>query len=251
MRKLLQLALLLGALTAHAWAATVTHAVSTADNGNGTSYVSGAFTPVAGDLLVVFVTATGTVATGTMTDSQGLGFTKVTSALKNTSADTIYFFVSNNTAAASSMTVTFNCTGDAATGATTQVARIAGMSRKGLSAILQTAKQENQAASGTPAPAFAAAAHTGNPTLGVVGNSTNPATMTPPTSWTEQNDTGHTLPTDGSEYVSRDSGFTGTTITWGSTSASAFGDIIVELDTTTPPAPTCVNALPLLGTGCN
>src|SRR5262249_36569936 len=99
----------------------------------------------------------------------------------------------------------------------------------------------------TPAPVFGASALTGNVTLGAVFNANNPAAMTPPTSWTEQNDTGYNTPTTGQEYVSRDSGFTGTTITWGNASGSAFSAITVELDTTSTPAapatPTLVQAV--------
>lgn len=214
--------------------AACTHAVSTASTTNASSYASGSFTPAAGDLLVAFVTATGTVAAGSMTDSQNLGWSKVTTALKASSADTLYCFVANKFAAASSMTVTFDCTGDAATGAVIQVVRVASMLRKGPLAIRQSAVSSNQT-SGTPGPSFAASALTGNVTLGLVGNATNPATMTTPTNWTEQNDTGYGTPTTGAEYVTRDSGFTGTTITWGSSSASAFGAIIVELDTSSAP----------------
>lgn len=222
-------------LSASCFASTVTHRISTASTTGGTSLVSGAFTPAAGELLIAFVTASGTTGTGSMTDAQNLGWSLITSVLKNSSADTIYAFVSNHTAAASSMTVTFTDTA-ASTGYVIQVAGVSGMTRTGLGAILQKATQANQAAAGTPALAFASAVQTGNPTLGVVGNSTNVAGMTPPTSWTEQNDTGFATPTTGAEYVSRDSGFTGTTVTWGSTSASAFGDIIVELDTSAPTA---------------
>jgi hypothetical protein len=60
--------------------------------------------------------------------------------------------------------------------------------------------------------------------------------MTPPTSWTEDSDNGYSTPTAGQESVSRVSGFTGTTVTWGGTSATAFGDIIVEIDTSSFPA---------------
>lgn len=214
--------------------ATCTHAIETDTTLTQTSYVSGAFTPAAADLLLVFVTSNATVAVGTMTDSQGIGFTKVTSAVYEASINTIYLFVANGPAAASSMTVTFDCTGDAAGGNIIQVVRVSGMLKFGLDAILQTAKQENQAAAGTPAPAFAASAKTGNPTLGVVGLSDNPAAMTPPTSWTEQSDAGYNTPVTGAEYVTRNSGFTGTTITWGSATSAVFGDIIVELDTDPP-----------------
>lgn len=228
--------LLLAILSIAVQAATVTHRIATASTSNVTSYASGAFTPAAGDLLVAFVVASGTVATGTMTDSQSLGFTKITSALKATSVDTVYAFVSNNLAANSSMTVTFDCTGDAATGAVIFVASVSGMLRVGLNAITQSAIQENQAASGTPAPAFTNAVNTNNPTLGCVGNSSNPAGITPPSSWTEDaaGDTGYNTPPTGGEYAFRNSGFTGTTITWGSTSATAFGAIILELDSRAP-----------------
>ena len=231
MRKLaiiFSLALLWGAT---AQAAAVTHAVTTTSTANTTSYASGAFTPAANDLLVAFVVASATTATGTMTDSQGLGFTKVTSRVYNSSAETIYLFVANNLAAASSMTVTFDCTGDAATGVVIFVARVSGMTRTGTAAIRQSSGQNNLTAGTTPAPVFAAAALTGNPTLGVVGNLSNPAALTEPTGWTERGDTGFASPTRGGEYVSRDSGFTGTTITWGSAGATAKGDISVELDT--------------------
>jgi hypothetical protein len=223
-------------LAASANAATVTHRVSTASTANASSYASGAFTPAASDLLVVFVFASDTVAAGGMTDSQTLGWDKITSGLVRTSLDTMYVFVSRATTAASSMTVTFTCTGDAATGAVIEVASVSGMSRVGALAVLQSAKSENQASGGTPAATFGSSALTGNPTLGMVGNATNPATLTTPTNWTERADTGYATPTTGMEYVSRDSGFTGTTITWGSTSASAFGVLIIELDTTATPA---------------
>jgi hypothetical protein len=216
-------------------AAAVTHRIATASTSNATSYASGSFTPAAGDLLIAFVVASDTVAAGTMTDSQSLGFTKVTSALKNSSADTVYAFVANANAAASPMTVTFDCTGDAATGAIIFVASVSGISRVGPNAIAQSAIQENQA-SGTPAISFTNAVNTSNPTLGCVGNSTNPATLTPPTSWTEDaaGDTGYNAPATGGEYVFRNSGFTSTTITWGGTSGSAFGGIALEINASSP-----------------
>lgn len=210
--------------------ASTTAVTATTSTSATTSYASGAFTPAANDLLVVFVSAPGTVVTTpSLTDSQSLGFTLVQFTRKATSADSLYVFVANALAANSSMTVTFDCTGDAASGCIIQPYRISGMARVGLAAIRQTQTQLNQAATGTPAPAFAAACLTGNVTLGVVANASNPAGLTPPTSWTEDTDTGITG--QGLEAVHRDSGFTGTTVTWGSTSATAFASIIIELDT--------------------
>lgn len=210
--------------------ATVTHAISTASTSNATTYASGAFTPVAGDLLVVFVRAGATTATGTMTGSTGLTFTKVDHALFASSAHRVYCFVSNSGAAASSQTVTFDCTGDTADGAVVHVLRVNGMGVFGASAVRQSAKTENNAGGGAPVATFASAAQSGNPTMGCVGNGANPATLTPPTNWAEASDTGYGTPTSGSEVVHRSSGFTTSTITWGSTSASAFGVLTVELN---------------------
>lgn len=220
--------------------ATTTHRISTASTLNTTSYASGSFTPAAGELLVAFVTASDTIDPGALTDSQGLNFQLITSVVKRTSLDTLYCFVATRLAANSAMTVTFGCPGDAATGCVIQVAGVSGMTRVGIGAIryasgtAQITVLANQTAATTPAPAFPASCLTGNPTLGLVGNGTNVAAMSPPASWTEQNDTGYATPTTGAEYVSRDSGFTGTTVTWGNVSASAYGAIIIELDTTTP-----------------
>lgn len=74
--------------------AAVTHAIATASTSNASSYASGSFTPAANDLLVAFVAASSTVATGTMTSSVGgQTFTKVTSFLLGASAWTLYAFI--------------------------------------------------------------------------------------------------------------------------------------------------------------
>lgn len=208
--------------------AACTFAISTPSTANASSYVSGAFTPAANDLLVVFATLSGTDTGGSLTGSVVSTFTKIATAAKAASVDTSYLFVANSLTTATSQTVTW--AGNAATGCILQVWRISGMSRLGSAAVKQTGQQDNQAASGTPAPVFGASCITTNPTLGLVSNATSPATMTPPASWTEGGDVGYATPTTGAETVFRNSGFTGTTVTWGGTSASAFCSIVVELD---------------------
>lgn len=213
--------------------ATCTHKVGSADSGT-TPNDSGAFTPALGDLLIVLIVATGTGdATATVTNSAGMTFSLVLKATYGGSAHAIFVYVANAlVTSAISQTITVDMPADPATGTFIFVNAVAGMSRVGTNAIRQSAKQDSQAA-GTPAPAFAVAALTGNPTLGIVGNLTNPATMTPPTGWTEDagtGDRGYTSPTAGAEYAFRNSGFTGTTITWGSASDTEFGALIVELD---------------------
>lgn len=215
--------------------AAVTHGVTLASTSNVATYTTASFTPVNNDLLVLFAVVTATAAAGSVSDSLGGAWTQVTTAVKATSGDKLWCWIRNALSTGAALTVTMDVTGDNGTGAVLFVARVSGMTRTGSNgAAKQSAVQSNQASGGTPAPAFPANALTGNPTLGFVANATNPATLTPPTNWTEQADVGYGTPTTGAEYVSRDSGFTGTTITWGSTSGSAFGDISVELDTSAP-----------------
>jgi hypothetical protein len=217
--------------------AAVTHAVSLTDTANNQpSYTTGSFTPSVGDLLVVFVFTAAAVATdGSVSLSSGtpesLSFALVVSATRGTALDKVFAFIGNQFVSASgARTLTFDCgDDDTATGCMIIAARVSGMTLSGASAIRQFAVQSDQPA-GTPAPSFAAAALTGNPTIGFVGNATNPAGLTPPTSWTELADVGFATPDRGSEYAHRDSGFTGQTITWGSASASGFCLIALELD---------------------
>lgn len=237
-----------------AHAATATMCESKVDSSNVEGYTSDAFTPAAGDLLVLFTHGVASVVTPAITDTQTLGWTQASTGIFQRSglstSGTIW--ISNTFAAASSMTVTATFTGDASTGNTMFIYCVAGMSRKGnTGAEKQSAEQNNGAAAGTPAPAFGASALTGNVTLGAVFSAANPPAVTEPTGWTEcatDCDIGHTSPSAGGETVYRDSGFTGTTITWGSTSSAAFCDGIIELDTSAAAA--CSLSIALLGVGC-
>lgn len=203
---------------------------STSGTGNRTATI----TPAVGDLLVVFCGVsvnTNTSPTCSDDNTNGSGWSLVDVAVKNTSADTLSCFVRN-----ALMTNTTSTTVTVATGSNTAGAvhlyAISGMNRTGLDAIRQAINEDNQSAD-TPNPAFASSCLTGNLTLGCIFNATNPAGMTAPTNWTEQQDTGFSTPATGLESVSRDSGFTGTTVIWNSASASASCNILVELDATT------------------
>jgi len=211
--------------------AAVTHRSSTASTSNTTSYASGSFTPGNGELLVCAVVATATAAAApTLTDSLSGSWTLVATAPWNGTTNSIYLFVRTTLiGTGAAMTVTFDCTGDAATGVVIEVAGVSGMTNTGATAVLQSAVNKNGAAT-TPATTFASAAQTGNPTLVFLGSAANPPGVTVPTGWTQQDSTGYGSPTTGSQYVSRDNGFTGTTITWGSTSSALWGALAVELD---------------------
>lgn len=229
-------------------AATVTHLVTTASTANASTYASGSFTPTAGDVLVSFAVITGSAINCKMTDSLGVGFGLAAQALKASSVDSLFLFVANKKATATSMTVTLDCTGDAGTGAVIFVAGVAGLTRFGPAAIRQSKVLSNQSTA-TPAPAFTSSVLTANPTIGFIASATNPAGITEPTGWTEGGDTGYATPTTGAEYVFRNSGFSSTTVTWGSTSSSAFGAIIAEIDisaTVDYTYPNCVSDKPCL-----
>lgn len=230
--------------------AAVTHGQVLASTSNASSYTTASFTPAAGDLLVVFVAKSASLVDGTVTDSLGGTYTLYATANKASGNDECHVFIANQLTNGSARTITYDCAGDAATGCFIFVARVSGMTRIGVSAGRQSAAVNTGGAGTTPAPTFGVACLTGNPTLGLIFNETSPAGMTPPTGWTEPvADQGIAQPTSGAEYVARNSGFTGTTVTWGSTSASAFAALVLELDSTTAPTGPKPGTLAMLGAG--
>lgn len=232
--------------------ATVALAASAASTSNLNSYVLNIGTPVAGDLLIVFTgMADTTDADSSVSSDAGLAFTRISSQNRSSGAHRLQAWVSDGFATDVSQSVTWSNPSDAATGAVIACYRVAGMSRSGLNAILQSGGENASAGvAGTiPDPTFAANVDTANPTLGAVYNGTNPATLTPPTDWTEGQDQGHSTPAGGMESVFRNSGFTGNQITWGSASASAYCDIILELDASAADGPAFAGHLALLGVG--
>lgn len=206
---------------------TITLGVQTGSTSNTNSYTSGSFTPAAGDLLYAIVHATGTVvgsAPGTMTDSQGLTFTRMANAAWGGGGNGMYLFRANALAAASSMTVTFDCTGDNATGANITVIRVAG------SGLIE--RQYNGDGGGTsvaPAITLGQAINTDSACFAVLGSLTNPPALTPPDSWAADSEVGYSTPSCGQEFTSRNSGETNTTITWGSVSATTWAGFLVEM----------------------
>ena len=186
-------------------------------------------TPALGDLIVIIAAYTGNVTTTAPTDNNADGhgtYTLVTSALANTSVDRILMWVRADAVQRAAST-TFTLAPGATTGGGLQVFKITGMTT---ASVRRSGAQANGAAAGTPAAALGAAALTGNPLIGAVLNGTNPATMTPPTGFTESQDVGYTVPAAGLETAFASSGITASTITWGSTSATAFGAVAAEFD---------------------
>jgi hypothetical protein len=215
--------------------AAVTLGAQTLATTNAATYNSGAFTPAAGDFLVAVCSVTGQTATDwVVTDNVGGTWTKVRRQVKASSADMMEVWVRDQMATAVSHTVTFSHASGNATGGGVRVYRVTLITRLGINAIRSQGGQDNQAAAGTPAPALNQAALTGNPTIVDIFNATNPNANTI-TNWTAETAQGYATPTTGGRGFRRDSGFTGTTITFAQTSASAFCTACIEIDASAPP----------------
>ena len=191
------------------------------------------------DLYVVVCAASGTSAanadTTSVTDdnTDGLGTYTLIVETDNTQTTRLKIFVRNALVQAAVTTVVTANQANS-NGGGLAVFRVTGMQRAGAGAVVKS-KAASFAAAGTPAATFGSAVNTANATCGGLWNGTSPATVTEPTGWTEQVDLGYSTPTTGLETIRRDSGFSGTTVTWGSTSATAGAVALIELDATVPP----------------
>lgn len=199
-------------------------------------------TPTVRTLIVIVVVQTGSAVVGTLTDNNADGhgsYATAVSSIFNSSADVTVTYVRNDLIQSGTSTTWTLVPGGVITGGGMQAFAITGMTIAGAKAIRQVSSQINQPAASTPAPLFGIAPLTGNCMIGNVANKTNPATLTPPTSWTESLDTGYaTAPVSGYESVFVNSGITATTTTWASTSASVFAAQVVEFDTRVGPQST-------------
>jgi hypothetical protein len=228
--------------------ATVTRLVTTPDSGN-TPNSTGSFTPQQGDLLVVVLVASASLTNNTEVPSVSAnGITFATTGHQrtyyNAGTNTLDVFVADQLVGASptAMTVTWN-PADTATSTVIDVYAVrGGAGLAGTAAVLQRAGTANQSSGGTPSVVFSGACKTTSVTIVATGNLSAPAGLTPPSGWTEVNDTNCTTPTAGLEVAARTSGFTGTTVTWGSTSATAYGTAGVEIATVVTVTATAASA---------
>lgn len=186
-------------------------------------------TPAVGDLIVIITAHSGNTSTAAPTDNQTGGtYTLVNTAVKATSADTMKVWVRDALITSATSTI-FTHNPATSTGGGLVVVSCQGMDKAGASAIVRSAIQSN-IASGTPAPVLGAVPSLANAIIGAVFNGANPAAMTQRTGYTELYDSGYNTPATGLEVISDNSGETSATITWGSSSATAFASVAVELN---------------------
>ena len=208
-------------------AAAVTLLGSTFTTTAGTKTVTA--TPAVNDLIIVFAATTGDSPLSITDNQSGTYSLGPLGVAKNASADVLSVYVRDALVSSSVSTIYTMTTNAVDTGGGLVVLKVTGMTVAGLSAIKQSAGQNNQAGTGTPTTTLASAALAGNALLGAIFNAASPATMTPRSGWTEQVDLGYITPTAGLEVMTINNGETATAIAWGSTSASAFCDLVIEL----------------------
>lgn len=221
-------------LVAQAASLTYLSAATNSSTAASATYTSNAFTPTANRTLIAGCLVSGTLTNpATMSNSTGMTFTQVAITTRSTS-DNLYVFVGNTKSDATSQTLTCDVTGDNGTGGLvfvyeSDVPDVGSDAVRDVSAVLQVGTQLNVAGPSTAAPALPQVALTTNPTLWCEIVGSNPPAITAPTNWTEDLDTGFDTPSTGVECAIRNSGFTGTTVT-GGTSKSAYGSLVMEFD---------------------
>ena len=197
-------------------------------------------TAVSGSLLVAFVSESANLnTTQTMSDdhADGLGaWTRIGTALWGSSLNNSAVFVRNSLLGSTDTSFVVTCESGSNTAGEIVVVEITGMSLAGSSAIRSSGSQADQASGTTPAPALNQSALTGNVTLAAVMS--GDTTTSEASGWTERQDVSQANPTTALEVCTRDSGFTGTTITFGATCATTFAAWAIELDGSSPQAVT-------------
>lgn len=173
---------------------------------NTTSYAMAAFTPTASSRLIVGVWATATVAVATMT---GGGLTWTLDASIAVGGATLYEFFADVGASPASTTITFDCTGDAATGCTMFCLQVTG--HDPASPYAQAAATITAGIGNNTVVTWGTALTTTNAYIGFVG-SLGGNTTSAPASWTKQDELSYATPTTTGSVLFRINGETGTTI---------------------------------------
>lgn len=208
-------------------------------------------TPTVGDLIVIVAPSTGTTGTVgaiSVSDNNSGGggtYDRISSTFTGFStAGGLDIWIRNALIVSGTSTV-FTATQTGSTGGGLLIYRVTGMSIVGEGAVRGAGGQSAGTLGTTPAPVLlrrvgttysgTQAALTGNALVGAVCNGTNgTTTVTQPAGWTEDFDNGYNTPAAGFEACHINSGVTASTITFGSTTATAFASMVVELDTSVP-----------------
>src|SRR6266704_6390073 len=218
--------------------AAITHAVTatwSTNAGTTTAPVSTAFTPAAGDLLVVVAASSGlaggtTTVTDDNTDGQG-AYVQVDVDRTGFSTTGVLTVWVRTKAIGSATSTVVTAPQNTSSGGGLDVYRVSGMYKVGAAAVRSNGGQSTGTLGTTPAPVLSLTPLTGNPIITAVCNGSSPGGVAQQTSYTEPTNLGYATPTTGLDTAFINSGITNATITWGSTSATAFASVAIELDT--------------------
>lgn len=188
-------------------------------------------TPAVGDLILIFVVVPGDSTFSAPTDNQSGTYTQIGSTLNNNTAIYGAWYVRDSLIASGTSTIFTLSNPGSDTGGGLAVVKVTGMTKAGSSAVRQSKLGGQGGSTGTPATGnWTSAKMTTNPVVGAVINASNPAGLTPTTSYSELLDTGFSTPDVGVEIQKIDSGDTTNTMTWGSSSGTDWVCMGVELD---------------------
>lgn len=193
------------------------------DNSDASSYAMASFTPTANAILAVLVSATNTVAAGTMTGGS-LTWTRRASVTFNGGISNFYLFTAPTGASPGATVPTFDCTGDAATGCMMDLIELTGLNN---SSPVRQFKTGNGSSS-SPTVTMDSALQADKAYFSGFACTRNPAGGAAPTSWTPTANTGHTSPTTGYSGAYRNGSETGTTVTFTAGASTNWGMIAVE-----------------------
>ena len=183
---------------------------------NAQSYATGSFTPAADSLLVAIFHTQNTAINGGISG----GSLTWDQRLINVATHVSGIYTAQVGASPSSMTVTFDCTGDAASGCVMYVFQVTGHNTS--APVPQAAVRKTGVSANTPTLDFGSNLDTNNAYCVILINSTNPVGVTDPASFTNIGSGGFNTPTTGHSGAYRVNGETGTTLTWGGAGASAW-----------------------------
>lgn len=206
-------------------------------------------TPAVGDLIVVIAGTSG-LAGGTtnVSDNQAVAstYTQINADFTGFSTTGVLTAWVRNRLITAASSTTWTASQGGSSGGGLCVLRISGMSIVGLGAVRGCGGQSSGGAGSTPAPVLlrrvgtifsgTQAALTGNVMISAVCNGATAASMTVRSSpaYAEDFDNGYSTPSTGLCVSHINSGETASTITWGSTSATTFASIALELDASVP-----------------
>jgi hypothetical protein len=206
--------------------ATLTNLASAFTTTAGNKTAQG--TPAVDDLVCCITACTGTT-TSAFGDDQGGSFTKIATFFQGAGSTNPIDFWVRSALITSSVLTTYTATQTGSTGGGLRVVSVTGMSLAGTAAIRSSGGQSVQ--TGTPAPVLSQTPLSANAILEAVLNATNPAGLTDRAGYTSMFDGGYNTPATGLHLSRLNSGETSATLTMGSASASTFGSIAIEFDT--------------------